>query len=426
MNEGCTKGKWGTETFPIIADTIRRSSNGTSLSYDYIPIDYINVEVVGIDSEKFLNNSNLTFTPILKDSDVLVKYISVVDGMKIQISIPSNRTTLSGSIHKFWNGGHHNYNDFDSNAFKLSIDRLCSLFEIDTSDLRILALEYGVNIKIDFPVHKILNNCFLHKGKDVEVSKSDNRGKYHQFEHDRYILKLYDKGKQYRLNDLNLLRIEVKELNWTSYRKNGIVTMKNFIQCDKTIFIQNLIEQWTSVIFLDFNAPSELIDSYYLNINYWRELRDKVKTKKISRTSFHRYWNVLKEHNKKHGVDLQNIIAQLIIDKIDELQDVTFSIFNEKTNNIIEKICPITGIRISEQKPDSFLLSHSTLYKLKSESPDIFDEIRIQFLTSRWLNKDIKIQVREIAHNIRSRYFHSINRNKKHDQFGQLRFEFQL
>jgi hypothetical protein len=425
MNANVEKCKGGTETFPQVANTIRRLSNGTNQSYTFIPVDYIKFEIIGIDAESVLNNPNLTFTPTLIGFDEVVNYYSVVDGMKMKVSIPSNRITLSGSIHKFWNGGIHNHNDFDENAFRDATNRMYSIFQVTPQQLRILSMEYGVNLNIDYSIKNLLNNCFQHKGEDVEVKISNDGGKFHQAKHDRYSLKLYDKGKQYGLIGQNVFRVEVKEFNWSPFRKIGIVTLEDFIQYDKTIFIQNLIVQWMNVILFDFTAPTELIKPEYINANYWRNQRDKVRTKDLSRSSFHRHWNKLKKFNATHGDDIQNRIAKSIIQKIDQLQRVTFSTFSEESKIGI-RVCPITGIEINDQKSNSFLLSHSTLFKLICDQPNTFEELRRRFLSSKWTNQDIKIQVREIAHNIRNTFFNSLNRTKKIERTGQLRFEFQL
>lgn len=425
MRSDSEKRKWGTDTFPILANTIRRLSDGTNQSYTFIPVDYIKFEVIGIDVETVLNNPNLTFTPILKGFDEVVNYYSVVDGMKMKVSIPGNRITLSGSIHKFCNGGIHNHNDFDENAFRDATNRMYSIFQVTPSQLKILSMEYGVNLIIDYPVKDVLNNCFQHKGKDVEVKISNDGGKFHQAEHDQYYLKLYDKGKQYGISNQNLLRIEVKQSNWSPYRKIGIVTLNDFIESDKTIFIQNLIDQWMNVILFDFNAPTHSLKPEYINANYWRNQRDKVRNKELSKTSFHRHWNKLKKVNAMHGDDIQNRIAKSIIQKIDQLQRVTFSTFSEESKIGI-RVCPITGIEINDQKSNSFLLSHSTLFKLIYDQPNTFEELRRRFLSGKWTNQDIKIQVREIAHNIRNTFFNSLNRTKKIERTGQLCFEFQL
>jgi hypothetical protein len=423
MKVNNNKCKGGTDSFPLLANTIRRLSDGMIQSYSFIPVDFVKFEIIGIDAESILKNPNLTFTPKLKDGDELVSYSSKFDDMKMKVSIPSNRITLSGSIHKFWNDGVHNYNDFDEVAFRDSTHRMFSTFQVAPMHLKILSMEYGVNINIDYPVKNVLNNCFQHKGKDVEMKISNDGGKYHQAQHDRYFLKLYDKGKQYGLIGKNLLRIEVKECNWTTYRKHGIITFKDFIECDKSIFIKNLIDQWSSVILFDFNTPTHLVKPEYINANYWRDLREKVKNKELSKTSFHRHWKELKNINAIHGNDIQNIITQSIIQKIDQLQRVTFSTFSQELKI---KVCPITGIEINNQKSNSKLLSHSTLMKLQFEQPKTFVEIRHRFLTGNWINKDIKTQIKEIAHNIRNTFYNSLNRSKKIDESGQLSFEFQL
>lgn len=416
------KCKGGADTPLLFANTKRHLSDGMRQNYTYIPIDYIKWEVIGIDPNVFLNNQSLTFTPELKDGDVLHKYSTTIDGMKMQIMEESKRTTISGSIHKYWNGGKHNHNDFDENSFNQAMQMLLELFGVSNNHLKVIALEYGVNLTTEHPVRLILDHCLQHKSKDIESKISNVRGKFHQAEHDRYILKLYNKGLQYKLSE-NLFRVEIKSLNWTTHRKNGVFTMEDYIQCDKRTFVENLVNQWMDVIFYDFNSKTYSDSSNFSNANYWRELRRKVQTKEISRTTFHRHWTRLRQNNAIQGIDLQRKIAESIIEKIDALQCGTNSTFSNPSVDFFKRLCPITGVEISKQRQGSFLLSHATLYKLKREQPQSFVEVRNRFLSGKWIDQPESVQIREIAHNIRNTYFNSLARIKRLDDSGQMRLD---
>jgi hypothetical protein len=311
------KGK-GEVTEPLLsANTDRNLSVGMLQSYSYLPVDFVNCEIVGYQPEYFLESKSLVFTPVLTEGCIIKKYYAINNGMKISISVPSNRTTISGSIHKFWNEGKHNHNDFDEYAFLTALNNLCEWLGIMPENMAIKSLEYGVNIKFEYPVAKVLNHCLQHKRVDIEQGISSDKGKYHKAKHSQFILKLYDKGLQYKLHD-NIMRIENKQTNWSPYRKLGIVTMKDFIQWDKLELVENLIEQWESVVFYDFTSAAYRNCKDYSNQNWWRELRD---TK--SRTTFKRHFDKLRQMNEQKGMDIQGKISKLIISKINELQGVT-------------------------------------------------------------------------------------------------------
>lgn len=412
-----TRGNRENET-PSFANN-RRPIDLHEQSYHYIPIDYVRLEVVGISPDQFFANKKLNFTPVLI-FDEIVKYESKHRGLKLEIWMnKKQRVVLSGSFHKFMNHGLHNYNDFNFESFNRVVREIESIYNIKPEQLKILCLEFGVNIEIPIPVRQVLDNCLQHKGKDIEIRISNDKGKYHQAEHDRTIFKLYDKGKQYNLPNINLMRVEDKVTNWTEYRSKGIVTLKDFIECDKSIFIEKLVRDWNEIIFYDVTAS--IPDSFkkYSNKNYWRHIKD---TK--SRTTLKRHKDRLKALNEATGMNIQKVINDLIIEKTQSLQGVTNSTFNRELSHQIKKAerkCLITGISIENQRGDSFLLSHTGLKELKEQNPDEFNRIRFKYLTGKWIYSSEEVQIREIAHNIRNAYFNLIHREERINTTGQLR-----
>lgn len=383
LKEGCVN------SFPSFTDYT--TGNCVTQRYEYIPLDFIKTQVIGLDSEHFFNNKNLLFTPVLKDGDTLRYYYCEIDNIKIKIY--QNSIFLSGSLHKFYNKGEHNHNDFNLSAFRDVLRRFYELFKVTPENLKLICLEYGVNLTPPIESDKIINHLMQHKHNDFESKISNDKGNYKQAEHTDFIVKIYNKGKQYKLND-EVLRIEIKETNLRHHRARGIYTLQDFINSDKTTFVELLIDKWNEVIYYDITSTKTDRWNQYNNINFWRELSTNQ-----SRTSYHRHRHALKEHNETTGQNIQDKISNLIRTKIEELQEVTFSKFKSSS-----KFCKITGIDISMQRNDSFLLSHTGLTYLIDNDIKEFERVKRKFLLPHWNSKPLTKQIKEIAHNIRNRY----------------------
>lgn len=362
-----------------------------SRKYDYIPLDFIKTQIIGLNPEHFLNNKNLLFTPVLIEGDTVKYYYCEIDNIKIKIY--SNSMFLSGSLHKFHNKGIHNHNDFNLRAFRGVLKRFYELFKVLPENLKLICLEYGVNIKPPIESDKIINHLMQHKHKDFESKISNGNGNFKQAQHTDYIIKVYNKAKQYKLND-EVLRIEVKETNLRQHRARGVYSLQDFILSDKTFYVEQLTEKWNDVILYDITSNQINHWNQYNNINFWRELSNKK-----TRTTYHRHRHALKELNETKGQNIQGKITEIIKAKINELQIVTFSNFIPFT-----KFCKITGVDISMQRTDSFLLSHTGLSHLINSDYKEFERVKRKFLSPHWSCEPIEKQIKEIAHTIRNKY----------------------
>jgi hypothetical protein len=54
------------------------------------------------------------------------------------------------------------------------------------------------------------------------------------------------------------------------------------------------------------------------------------------------------------------------------------------------------------QKDNSILLSHTGLKHYYKTDRKVFEQIKRKYLSKRWFNSDLQIQIKEIAHNIRT------------------------
>ena len=364
-------------------------------SYKYIPLDYVKLQLINYPFE-LINNENLQFMPFFKDVDIH-SHFAFYKNMKFTI-YNSGLIYISGSLHKCYNDGKHNANDFDSTAFCDILETFYNKFCIMPSNLKIIGLEYGVNIVPPINTDHILNNVLQHKRIDFENNIKSKYGNYLQAKHCNYILKIYNKSKQYKLQE-ELMRIEVKQCNWSEYRKQGIYTLQDFIDVDKKIFVESLIYRWSEVVFYDPMNQVHQRWNKYSNVNFWRELQQK------SNTTYSKHFKNLKEINNRNEVNIQDEISFLILEKVAQLTTnklLKEGFINSKFN---AKRCLLTGIDISNQRKDSFLLSHNGLYNLYNFNQEDFQRIRGKYLSRNWFNSEVKIQIKEIAHNIRNRYF---------------------
>tara|TARA_B100000508_G_scaffold141092_1_gene146449 strand:+ start:116023 stop:117279 length:1257 start_codon:yes stop_codon:yes gene_type:complete len=367
--------------------------------YDYIPIDFIKCEVIGLDRDYFEQNMILTKYESKKEKkQVNLSYSK--HNMKVTVYPKSktNRIELSGSLHKFINEGKHNYDQFTENKYYQSLELLNETYGIRPENLKILGLEYGVNITPPIITNEVLNNLIQHKNRDFEHKISNEHGNYYQCERSNYIIKIYNKALQYGCKD-EILRIEIKQTNWSEYRKQGLYSLEDFNQCNKLLFLNNLLTKWNDIVFYDPTNKGVEKWGKYSNINFWRELRIKSnKTQKKHRDR-------LREINKKHGLNVQQLVNDEVVKNVNKLQGVRNYNFTKE-----RRFCVLTGIEITMQRKDSFLLSHGGLYYLRKHEPETFKKIKDKFLSNNWLTSSIYKQVKEIAHVIRSRYNHQLSK----------------
>jgi hypothetical protein len=385
---------------PNFANTTDKS--GEAQIYNYIPIDYIKCEVIGLDKHYFLNNKNLVFTPHIKDSDEVDFHYLIDQNIKLKV-YESNKIFIDGSLHKYANNGIHNYNDFTPLGFFRVLDTLKKRFGISPENMRILCLEFGYNITPPIDPDLIINHLLKHINKDVEILLSNDRAKYRQFKHGNYILKIYNKGKQYNCED-NILRLEVKQTNWHEYRTIGINTLEDFINRDKTTFVDSLVTKWNEILFYDPTIKDNPDFIKYRDVNYWTELRATVSGK-----TYNKHAKRLKVLNATKGENIQQKVSDLIREKAQTMQGGNVLQLSTK-----KKFCLLTGIELNNQREDSFLLSHSGLKYIRENHPAQFQNLERRFLSGKWATATPQTKIKEIAHNIRTRYTRKQQRFKPH------------
>jgi len=368
--------------------------------YEHIPLDYIQAVIIGIPKEYFINR--FEFIPKLKKQGEIQSSYLIYENIKIVVYPNSERIEFSGSLHKYFNHGLHNYNDFDLNAFNTVLRRLECEFGIRPENLHLEQMEYGLNIIPPIATDTILNHLLEHGCREFERILNSSRGSYSQIERTQYILKIYNKAKQYKQpNQILRFEIKAKTGKFKSIAPN-VHTLFDFIKSDKRAFILSLINEWERVTLFDptintqFLKPDQI---KYRDVENWRGWF------KRSDTTVNRHRNKVRLLNAQIGENVQMQIRDLFFQKINSLQGVRNSDFTQRM-----RVCKLTGIDISMQREDSFLLSHKGLKHLKETNRNEFERIKMKYLPVNWRNESEYNQIKEIAHSIRNAFNNRMKR----------------
>ncbi|MDT0649752.1 hypothetical protein [Autumnicola edwardsiae] len=381
-------------------------------------IDFVKYELKGVTPHYLERSPYLEFhNKVNTKTGELGAYLNAYfRGMEFKIyasttANPEQRITVEGSLHKYWNKGAHNFNDFGINEIQDVLENLKKNFRVRPENCVLKQLEIGVNINPPAKTKSILKQCLLHKTDRLKWVLTRDEGNYIQAQHQRHILKIYDKKTHYKNRGFKIedevMRIEMKYTKMHDLNSKGIYTLEDLLNFGLQNFTPILLKQWQQVIFYDFKAlKGTKYENRYSNPNFWENLTyDGLK--------YHR--NNLNKIAKAQPENIKDQIAKLIKEKADFLNTSTPEInplhirlktgvgaSEKKDEN--RRFCVVTGINISMQKKGSILLSHTGLKYYFKTDIKIFDEVKRKFLSRNWSNKDHQTQIKEIAHNIRNKH----------------------
>lgn len=319
--------------------------------------------------------------------------------------------TLSGSLHKYWNKGAQNYNDFNFEAFLCVLNDIKHKFSITPEQCILKCLEIGINIVPPITTNQFLNYCFLHKTKPFEVQFNSDEGKYRQVQHAQYIIKIYNKALHYKKNfdiKTEIMRFEIKYTKMQKLNERGIYNLQELANYGLHNFKDELLNEFNNILFYDNTIQSKSRSiSNYKNPLYWIELLNRP-----TKTSYYKHKGILKNITSESSNKIQLQTAEIMSNKIDFLNGrgasfdplIILSIPAPLPNIIQSKniLCEVTGLNISMQKNESILLSHTGLKYYYNTDRKVFEQIKRQYLSKQWIKSDIDKQIKEIAHNIRN------------------------
>jgi hypothetical protein len=401
-------------------------------------IDYIKILLRNFNVSNLRENKYLNFIDEFDEATgEIIKVIAKYRGLSFRV-YPSGIVIIQGSLHKYWNNGEHNYNDFNLISVLDVLKDIQEKFNITPHQMILQGLELGVNITAPYDTKQILKSCFIHKSEPFKWCNVQNKGEYIQAEHSQYLIKIYNKAKQYRDKghtiESEILRFEIKFRKMEKINKLGIKTVQNLLDFKLENFVPVLVNEWQRILFYDFTIKSESkLLTNYKNPRYWDELLD-CKSRSLFKKHKTQLQNFICDNSENIPQQITNLIEEkgniltcrgVRIDRdIKRINNINSTQINADQKRIkitkgvlidplvilsiqtpIEKenrICVVTGLPLHEQKEESKMLSHTGLYFYQKHHPKVFDMLKRKYLTDYWGEPDLKMQVKEIAHNIRN------------------------
>lgn len=367
--------------------------------------------------------------------------------------------SVRGSLHKYFNDGKHNYNNYTLSDFIKTISDLESTLNINAESIRIGRLETGVNLDIDMDVDEFISSVILFN--NIHPTMCD---KCVIFKLNDYDLKLYRKELKGHSNKLRI------ELAIKKKRKRESI-IKEY-----TTYCNTLSDLTNPKVWQAFGNELELIcdnliiiDREGIDYTHLKPKDAELLTKGISSFYWTKKWNNRMTRNRHlnrfvelssiyGGSNIREKIKKATTAKIKELIDIndtqkneTFSPFmkngigignvtnvpllrntknvtnvpklkdcdNSKnvTNVHVDKggkrntfhTCEVTGLSLEiGLKQGSYLSAKGVEYYYLNDI-DLFNKILLPRLTEKWQESELKIQFREIAHSIRNEKYNPKN-----------------
>lgn len=231
--------------------------------------------------------------------EILYPYTVKLGSMDVGVS--EKFGYVRNSLHKLFNylksEKEHNYNDFTYSQLFEMIDFILDNI-VDAGSTKLTQLEFGINLKIEKkPEETIRRNFLMHKYKAGGTNNYRGKGELKQFGHSNYYFKIYDKGKQFELDD-NIIRIEIKFIKAKEFQNLGIFYIQDLKDKEnlKRLF-EYLLNRFDELIIVDDFDEFKISDnkdyykiSRYSNPNFWNEEIKKWHGQRKSRLKkeFHR------------------------------------------------------------------------------------------------------------------------------------------
>jgi hypothetical protein len=284
---------------------------------------------------------------------------------------------ISGSLHKFWNNGEHNYNDFNLINVKEAIDELYSVFGINPNSARLSNLEYGFNIPVPFNPDRFIKSLICYRFNNFNLwNDRFFFGKVSEM--GQYFIKIYNKSKPYNLPN-NILRIEksIKKMEVLSKEPLFLIDLLNpKIQAK---CLKQVQEAFNHILFNEIFDRTKLTkpqvkiyQSVAIEIDRWG-LKDEDGNKRFNAKQRcilkSGYLKIIKTHGKEKFrpiinnlinenynllIKKGNVLTGYINDKKMECSDT----FNTPSNHTLSinqstRVCYTCGRDISAQKNNS-------------------------------------------------------------------------
>lgn len=209
--------------------------------------------------------------------------------------ITQSRFLVQGSLHRFYNNGGQNDNDYTLTQVIETFKLLQQQYSIDPKQSKVLNFEFGVNIKLPVGMDAQAFNKYLvsanFKGFDKLNPRRPDVGYIAEF--NEFSIKIYDKGYQARTGATDLIRVEIKVnrsrwLDQFGFIKGKELYLSDLINPDNVKILGNILLLKISSLIL---TPRQIdlkkltkkqIQTFYecRDARSWEEWDSKKRTRK--------------------------------------------------------------------------------------------------------------------------------------------------
>ncbi len=241
----------------------------------------------------------------LHTGQIKYPYRTCFNGLEVKVT--SKHGYVYNSIHKAYNDKFsqdaHNHDDFGYSKLCYMLDYISSkLIDVDIANLT--QFEFGFNIETPVSAQQIIrNNVLMHKQKGANHNRVFNgRGELRQFDYHNFVIKIYDKARQYSLPQ-NILRFEIRFLKAKEFQKYGIYKITDLKDKQKLrkLFIC-LMQRFNEMTIVDSYDESTIPENdlckliRYNSYSYW----ERVISSRSNQTKMRHiraYQELLNKHN---------------------------------------------------------------------------------------------------------------------------------
>jgi len=194
---------------------------------------------------------------------------------------PKGYIELAGSLHKYYNDGKHNYNQFGIIEAEIALKQLIEVTRLQLPCYKVRSVEVGVNLTPPIPSDDIINNALMYKRKPFEAKHRNDEGNYNQVKLYEYLVKLYNKRLHYEIQGYDIgheiLRFELKINKMRVLAKYKVFTLEDLMNNIEDIAKDLLPKAWEEVILYDptMNKQTKEQTIKYANVNFWRGIAKK-------------------------------------------------------------------------------------------------------------------------------------------------------
>ena len=183
---------------------------------------------------------------------------------------------LAGSLHKYYNDGKHNFNQFGRKEAEIALKRLIGVSGLELPYYKVESVEVGVNLMPPIPSDDIINNALMYKRKPFEAKYCTDEGNYRQATLSEYWVKFYNKRLHYEIQGYDIgheiLRFELKINKMRVLAKYRIFTLEDLMNSIEDIARDLLPKAWMEVLLYDPTVNKQTKEKIikYANVNFWR------------------------------------------------------------------------------------------------------------------------------------------------------------